>query len=122
MLVTAVERKYLQRIIFNFHKKNPAEATQDDPNDDDDADDALDIDDDALDDDVVNNVVAVPVTLGRFCVSVNFQQNSHATFLLLLWFWQRKMAAELCKNCAKVCNETYIIKHTIYENIFIFFL
>lgn len=95
MLVTTVERKYLQRIIFNFHKKNPAKATEDDRNDDD--DDALDNDDDELDDDVVNNLVAVAVTLGRFCVLVNFQRNSHATFLLLLWFWQRKMAAKLRK-------------------------
>lgn len=122
MLVTAVERKYLQRIIFNFHKKNPAKATQDDHNDDDDEahDDAPDNardDDDELADDVVNNIVAVAATLGRCCVSLKFQRASHATFLLLLWFSQRKMAAKLRKNFAM----EHLLVHTKYINIIPFF-
>lgn len=110
----------MQRIIFNFHKKNPAKATQDDHNDDDDEahndahDDAPD-DGDELADDVVNNIVAA--TLGRCCVSLKFQRDSHATFLLLLWLSQRKMAAKLRKNFAM----EHLLVHTKYKNIIPFF-
>lgn len=109
MLVTAVERKYLQRIIFNFHKKNPAKATQDDRNDDDD-DDALDNDDDELDDDVVNNLVAVAwslLCLGKF--STKFARNIFVAFMVL---------EHVLKFAMK-----HLLVHTIYENIyFSFFL
>lgn len=108
----------MQRIIFNFHKKNPAKATQDDHNDDDnDDDEAHDAPDDdgELADDVVNNIVAT--TLGCFCVSLKFQRDSHATFLLLLWLSQRKMAAKLRKNFAM----EHLLVHTKYKNIIPFF-
>lgn len=102
----------MQRIIFNFHKKNPAKATQDDHNDDEAHDDAP-ADDGELADDVVNNIVAVATTLGCCCVSLKFQRDSHATFLLLLWFSQRKMAAKLRKNFAT----EHLLVHTKYKNI-----
>lgn len=104
----------MQRIIFNFHKKNPAKATQDDHNDDEAHDDAPN--DDELADDDVNNIVAT--TLGRFCVSLKFQRDSHATFLLLLWFSQRKMAAKLRKNFAM----EHLLVHRINVNILLLFL
>lgn len=107
----------MQRIIFNFHKKNPAKATQDDHNDDEAHDDAPDDgdDDSELADDVVNNIVAA--TLGRCCVSLKFQRESHATFLLLLWFLQRKMAAKLRKNFAM----EHLLVHRINANISLLF-
>lgn len=108
----------MQRIIFNFHKKNPAKATQDDHNDDDEAHDDAPDDDSELADDVVNNIVAVATTLGRFCVSLKFQRDSHATLLLLLWLSQRKMAAKLRKNFAM----EHLLVHTKYKNIIPFFL
>lgn len=108
----------MQRIIFNFHKKNPAKATQDDHNDDDNDDDEAhdDADDDGeLADDVVNNIVAT--TLVRCCVSLKFQRDSHATFLLLLWFSQRKMAAKLRKSFAM----EHLLVHRINVNILLLF-
>lgn len=111
----------MQRIIFNFHKKNPAKATQDDHNDDDNDDDEAHDDapddDSELADDVVNNIVAT--TLVRCCVSLKFQRDSHATFVLLLWFSQRKTAAKLRKNFAM----EHLLVHRINANIILpFFL
>lgn len=100
MLVTAVKRKYLQRIIFNFHKKNAAKATQDEQNDDEVRDD---------DDAVINNVVA---TLGRFCVSAKFStrfaRNIFAVFMVL---------AAWLQNCAKLGQSLHCKIYDIYEYI-----
>lgn len=107
MLVTAVERKYLQRIIFNFHKKNP--ATQDDRNVDD--DDELDNDDD----DVVNNLVAVAwslLCLGKF--STKFARNIFVAFMILAAQNDCKISQKLVLKFAM----KHLLVHTIYENIF----